>query len=211
MSKKLEAKQRRREAEEARAKEERRGKLRRNLLTIGVTLILSVIVIIGILSERKRVTGPAEAFGASMAEAGCGDVESPEELEAEHIDDGSVYEEYNSTPPTSGPHWQTPAAAGFFAETQPLSQVVHNLEHGQIVVYYQDLDDELSTQLEAYVGDSQGAILAHPAPEGVDGQMVMTAWTQLQTCDQISSAALDSFRKRFQGKAPEQLTPPFDG
>ena len=211
MSQRLDPNERRKLAEQARSKQARADALRRNALTIAVAAITVGLVLFVALQERDKTTPTVSAFGPSAANAGCGDVESPEELEAEHIADGSDYDDYNSMPPTSGPHWQTPATSSFFSDPQSLSQVVHNLEHGQIVLYYEGLDEEQTTQLEAYVTASQGSVLAQPAPDGVEGQLVMTAWTQLQSCESLSSAAIDSFRRRFQGKAPEQLTPPFDG
>lgn len=212
MSQKMDPNERRKLAEQARAKQARSDAVRRNAVTIAVAVITVGLVIFVALKERDEVAAPpSEPFGPSASEAGCGEVESPEELEAEHISDGSDFDDYNSMPPTSGPHWQTPAVASFYSDAQSLSQVLHNLEHGQIVIYYDGLDEERTTQLEAYVVDSQGSVLAQPAPEGTDGELVMTAWGQLQRCDILSSAAIDSFRRRFQGKGPEELTPPFDG
>ena len=42
----------------------------------------------------------------------------------------------NSSPPTSGPHWRHAADPGFYGTELPDEELVHNLEHGQIVVSY---------------------------------------------------------------------------
>ena len=33
----------------------------------------------------------------------------------------------------------------------------------------------------------------------------------LQTCEQVSQAVVDEFRRNFQGKSPEPVAPTFDG
>ena len=53
-----------------------------------------------------------------------------------HIQIGEQHEPYNSDPPTSGPHYAQPAQAGFYDEALPDEQLVHNLEHGYIVIWY---------------------------------------------------------------------------
>ena len=40
-------------------------------------------------------------------------------------------------PGTSGPHWTTPNNWGVYTQPQAESQLIHNLEHGGIVIWYQ--------------------------------------------------------------------------
>ena len=54
---------------------------------------------------------------------------------AEHLPTGQVVQ-YSTTPPTSGNHWATPARCGFYSDGLPDEQVVHNLEHSNIVISY---------------------------------------------------------------------------
>ena len=49
------------------------------------------------------------------------------ELARDHIPVGSARPAYNSNPPTSGPHYDTPAAWGFYDKELPDEQLVHNL------------------------------------------------------------------------------------
>ena len=42
---------------------------------------------------------------------------------------------WNSIPPTSGPHYFTPAVFGIYTELE-IARVVHNLEHGGIYILY---------------------------------------------------------------------------
>ena len=43
---------------------------------------------------------------------------------------------YSATPPTSGEHWEIWSKCGFYEEGLPDETIVHNLEHGNIVVSY---------------------------------------------------------------------------
>ena len=148
---------------------------------------------------------------ASVAPADCEPVETFENLGQDHLADGQSYDAYNSNPPTSGPHWPTPAEAGFYSESLPVEQLVHNLEHGQIVIYYNGLNEAELDALEEYTLEAEEAVVSVEAPEDFVTRITLTAWTKLQTCDGFSSEGVDAFRAQFQGVAPEQLTPPFGG
>ena len=58
-----------------------------------------------------------------------------------HIDFGTQSPiAYNSTPPTSGPHYGNLVAWGIYDEPQRYEHLVHNLEDGGVIVYYQCAD-----------------------------------------------------------------------
>ena len=212
MSKKLEQKQQRRLAEEKRAAEQRKAALKRNILTIGTAVVVAVIVVVAIVLQREEVA-PQGDVGVSAAQANCEDIETFEEQGAEHIEVGSAHEPYNSSPPTSGPHYEIPADTSFFAEQIPTEQLIHNLEHGQIVIWYQpDAPAETIEQLEAIVDQEPQATAAAPYTDiEAPHQFVMTGWGALQRCEQVSQEVVDDFRREYQGMGPEKLTPPFEG
>jgi hypothetical protein len=55
----------------------------------------------------------------------------------EHIDNvNSPHQVYNSDPPTSGPHTKEIAPWGIHTTPIPKEILVHNLEDGGIVIYY---------------------------------------------------------------------------
>lgn len=208
LSQQIDPKKQRREAAERREAEERKAARRGNLITTAVGVAIAALVVALVVSDRREKTVVASDFGAAAEEA-CEEAQEIEDQGAEHVDDGTIVDSYNSSPGTSGPHWQSPASAGFYPQPLEQSQLVHNLEHGQIVIYYSpDLDDESVDFLEAYTDAGQGAVIATPSTD-LNEPVVLAAWTRLQECSEASSAAIDSFRERFQGKAPEQITPPF--
>jgi len=214
MSKKLEQKQQRRAAEEARQAELKSVARRRNLITFGVIAVVVALVLVLVLGERDKATGPV---GVAAAEAGCTDIERPAVAEeANHVEEGTRVN-YETNPPTSGNHWQQPADARFYppesAGDPPPERAVHNLEHGQIVIWYDpDAPSDVIEDIEGYIDGQPGnqvlALLAVPLPGLEGGNLAAGAWGAFQTCDKVSEDVLDEFRATFQAKGPENVGVP---
>jgi hypothetical protein len=223
VSKKLQQKQARRLAEERRKEELRRAARRRNLLTIGIAVLVLVAIAALVVSERQAENAP---IGVSESEARCSDVSEFEATSREHIPEGSEHEPYNSSPPTNGPHYANPAQASFYSSPLPPEQLVHNLEHGQIVIWYApDAPDAVKEDIEQIVRDQPIATVASPYEGELDGTLALTAWLAaeeeggggnegtgvMQTCEQVSQSVVNEFRRNFQGRSPEPQTPRFTG
>jgi hypothetical protein len=213
VSKKLEQKQQRRLAEERRRSEQRKEAFRRNAVTIGVALLVVVLVVVAILAARDDVVVTGD-IGVPLAEAGCDDVVETESEGRDHLQtEGAPHAPYESDPPTSGPHYEIPADLGFYTEPLPPEQIVHNMEHGQIIIWYRpDLPSQTIDEIEELVNREAGATVAVPYENlANDEAVVFTAWTASQRCEELSEEALIEFRKDFQGQAPEPITPPYEG
>jgi hypothetical protein len=206
-SKKLEEKQQRRQAEERKAAEIRSAKRKRSLVTLGLALLVGALVVGLILSERKSTefTG-----GVVEAEAGCSDIEEFPLGEANHVDEGTDIQ-YASAPPTSGDHYAAPSSPAFFSAPVEEERLVHNLEHGQIVIWYSpEAGDEVINDIEGYVLETQDqGIVAAPYDALEDGTYAIGAWGAAQTCEKVSAEVIDAFRVQYQGKGPEQIAPPY--
>jgi hypothetical protein len=137
---------------------------------------------------------------------------------------------YPSTPPTSGPHEDGTVPAGVYDTPPPMGPLLHSLEHGAAVVWY-DPDapaDELDRIKAFYEQDpsdvpaGQDRVIVAPyeyeAAEGAgrlpDGTaMALVAWHRLRTCGEPSLEVALDFTSRFaappalgreyQGEAPE--------
>ena len=215
MSKKLEEKRDRRAAEERRRREQRRALRRRNLITTGIAVVVLAGVVGLIVNEQRSGSAPV---GVEEAQANCTEVDTFEVGARTHIDVGQSHEPYSSGPPTSGPHYATPAEPGFYPSPLEPEQVVHNLEHGQLVIWYRpnapaETIDQIETLIDNLPGLQGQALVAVPY-DGVDDSFthVLTAWGASQSCARVSQAVVDDFRERFQGRGPEQVgVPPFTG
>jgi hypothetical protein len=133
-----------------------------------------------------------------------------------HFDEGeSTNFDYNSNPPTSGPHKEIFNDA--FNSPTPLPKYVqvHLLEHGNVLLQYNcncpDIagalyqiayryDGQLipSNQLQPLPSDVQAAeeggqaVIVAPYP-GMKHKIALTAWTHLGTLDTIDQAKITSF------------------
>jgi hypothetical protein len=215
VSKKLQEKQRKRLADQARRAQQKQAARRSNLVTAGIALLVIAVVAALIINDRNASSTPIPD-GVAASEAGCGPVQEFDEVSREHIEVGAQHEDYNSSPPTSGPHYGLPADGGFYPSPLPAEQLVHNLEHGQIVIWYRPDASEATVEgLQALVeGTNQRArdsgtlepLLAAPYDD-IEGDFdyVVTAWRHSQSCLEYSRAAIDSFRGDFQGRGPEQV------
>lgn len=213
MSKKLEQKQQRRALEEARQADLRSARRRRNLITYGIIGLVVALVLVLILGEREQQAGPV---GVGTGAAGCGDVEEPADAGANHVDQGTPVS-YTSNPPTSGDHWPQPADARFYPPESvgepPAERAVHNLEHGQIVIWYNpsapgDVADDVRDYIAKQSGQQVIALLGVPYPQLEGGNLAMSAWGAFRTCDEVSEDVIDEFRANFQGRGPEQVGVP---
>lgn len=200
-SKKLLEKQQRRAAEEERRREQQKAARKRNLVTLGIAVVVLAVVIALVVKDRDG-GGSVPSVGAGKA--GCGDVETHDIEGQEHVD---VTPQYETNPPTSGNHLQTPASPGFFEEPVDPGAVVHNMEHGQIIFWYDpEAPQETIDAIEAVVDQEFDASLAVPWDDIESPYtFAMTAWGASQHCREVSQTVVDAFREEFQGKGPEVI------
>ena len=203
-SRKLQEKQQRRAAEEERRRIQQRAGRKRNLITALIALAVVAIVVVAVFWERGSDGGSGGNVGVGPKAAGCTAIEEHEEEGAEHVD---VEPQYATNPPTSGNHLATPSNPGFFEDPVRPGALVHNMEHGQIIFWYDpNAPDDVIEQIEQVVDQEFAATLAVPWDD-IDGSFnfVMTAWTASQSCVKVSQEVVDDFRERFQGRGPEQI------
>ena len=133
-----------------------------------------------------------------------------------HIPADSDPGQYNSDPPTSGLHYATEAQAGFYDEniyTFPAAYLVHNLEHGYVIFWYNcDLLDEsgcanLKEQIKTTMDDLGGTkLIAYPW-NSLDVPLVMTSWGRLQRFETFDAEQAKAFYRANLNKAPEPNAP----
>jgi hypothetical protein len=211
VSKKLEEKQQRRLAEERRKAEQKSAARKRNLITIGLAVLVGVLVVGLIITSKPG--GLSGDVGVAEEEADCGPIETHELLGRNHVDEGTPIQ-YNSNPPTSGDHYQNFADPGFSREPIQRERLVHNLEHGQIVFWYRSEAPQATIDnIEAVVDSGGIGLLGTPYDElEASAEFTMTAWGASQSCGDVSQEVVNAFRERFQGQGPEQVgIPTFEG
>lgn len=126
----------------------------------------------------------------------------------QHVQTGTQVE-YDTTPPTSGPHYNGVTEAGFYTESQPAGELVHALEHGAVVIYYDE--DALSAETEqslrdwasAHTGTWQSVIVVPNPYEGVESPYVLTAWRHSLRLTEYDVETVRAFIAEYLGRGPE--------
>lgn len=183
----------------------RKKQTRRNLLIgAGILAAVAVIAIVVIASGALNSPAPSPVAAAGSSAATCGNIQTFPEQGRDHIKPNQPHPAYSSNPPTSGSHWETPQDWGIYTNQQVQEQLVHNLEHGGIIIQYNDLSPaEIQTLTNIVQRDSHHMVLA-PYPGLASGTKVaFTAWTHLQTCSGVDENVIRAFVNAFRDKGPE--------
>lgn len=209
--------------------EEQRKKIKRQeRRTTVLTVVISSVIGIGLIGSavyfgsRDKRDVALRTVGFAAEAAGCDAPvveEIPKDAENEavkHTAQNGDRVEYPIAPPSSGRHNPTPLPVGakkFYSRTDnpPPERAVHNLEHGYIVVWYDNkVTDEQIQRLEDAAAAAEGKFLIVPwtrADFPKDKHVVLTSWAQKQSCTDVSGSVMQDFLDKFGGrnsKAPEK-------
>ena len=181
------------------------------ILAIGGVLLVGVIVVILVLvfgsggSPNDGVVQPDDGGGHVSDGASCRTDPAACQLTANP---------YSSLPATSGPHWQTPANWGVYTTPQNESQLIHNLEHGGIVIWYDPervdaegvatLADFVQGQVSTGISGRFKFILSPwGGPDPLPSPIVATAWRYLLELDTPDTSAINDFARAHYQESPE--------
>lgn len=175
----------------------------RTKLAAAVAVLVVVGVVIGVALTRGGSGGAGVA--KTLAATGCTFKTYPN-LGQRHVQSLTAKVDYNSFPPTSGPHYFQPAPWDFYEEAiDSQVRVVHNLEHGGIVVQWGSrVPSSTVEQLRSFWQDSPNAMLMAPLPR-LGNKIALTAWTHLAACTRFNENAFKAFRDAYRAKGPERF------
>jgi hypothetical protein len=125
-----------------------------------------------------------------------------------HFAQSETYDDYNSNPPTSGPH-TVAVAPGVYDVPVAKESAVHNMEHGQVVVWYNceggpqplaepacaGLRQDLAT-IVTDANDGGKRVLMTPYAE-MDRRIALTAWQFLDAFDEFDAQRVRTFTDTF--------------
>jgi hypothetical protein len=124
----------------------------------------------------------------------------------------TVAVQYATDPPTSGDHYPQPLPAGCYAGPQQAERLVHSLEHGNVVIYYNKalLDpvalDMVQGLCQRYKGSWDG-VLTVPRDEMAEA-LILTAWEHSLRLPAFDADRLSQFVDLFRGRGPERIARP---
>ena len=113
---------------------------------------------------------------------------------SEHLGIGQE-KRYDDPFPTSGDHAASGVTTGFYTRELPKVSLVHNLEHGNIVIYYETPGDEVIDALKEWTSLYRVAwdgVVATASP-GLGEVVVMTAWSKLLRLEQFELSTAAAF------------------
>ena len=181
------------------------------LLAIGGLLAAGAMVVVLVLllsSGTSATAGAAQANdGSTHTSDGSACRESPASC-------GVTGNPYSSLPGTSGPHWGNPGNWGVYTSPAAESQMIHNLEHGGIVIWYdpeqldaagvQTLTDYVDAQVASGVSGRFKFVLSPWASaEPLPAPVVVTAWRYLIELESADTDAIGEFARQRYGRSPE--------
>lgn len=191
----------------------------RNLPTGPIAIAVIVLVAVGLVAYVTLFAGGGNGGGdveglegEPLPEQGneslLTDVQTFPSQGTEHVDRATDVE-YNTMPPTSGPHYAQPASAGYYTETPPLGELVHSLEHGAVVIYYDPArtspaaNESLQKFSQAHTGTWRSVIVAPNPSEDPESAYVLTAWEHMLRMDSYDRRTVRAFLAEYLGRGPE--------
>lgn len=126
----------------------------------------------------------------------------------DHVEPGTRVD-YSTSPPTSGPHYADWTDAGYYEETPAAGNLVHSLEHGYVVIYYDPaaLTPEAEASLRAFARNHDGrfrSVVVAPNPnDDPESAYVLTAWRVMLRMDEYDPETVRAFIAEYLGRGPE--------
>jgi hypothetical protein len=187
--------------ETKRAERQRRQRLARIVLSLAGLIALAII---GYFAWNIFGPKPGQSFPLQPRT---------------HIQVSDPHEPYNSDPPTSGPH-AAPVQARFYDEAPADENLVHNLEHGYVILWYNctGLEDTQCQTLKKQIKDvmdraspvtifsSAKKLIAVPRST-MDAQIALTSWGRMQKLTTFDEVEINNFISKLRNQAPEPNVP----
>jgi hypothetical protein len=195
------------------------------LLAIGVLVVVLFVVLSGSKGGGDVTDNDVKKVTETMMAAGCTFKGSAATGSSRHMGDPNQDVTYKTFPPANGVQNATPAIWGNYRLPADPRQVLHNLEHGGMAVWYGpgiSLADRGS--LDAfYADDPNGVVITpladsyprvtYPKHEPLGSKIALSVWTAKKSgatvyvavCPHYDEKAFTAFRNAFRGKGPERV------
>jgi Protein of unknown function (DUF3105) len=174
-----------------------------------VAVALMAVVLVPACSSGSNHEAPrasSESTGPAVSTTDQ-DIESfPFDPGGDHVPLGTPIV-YPTDPPVSGPHYEEfVAEGGFYTYTVPPPYLVHSLEHGGVVIYYNDqvTPDQLS-HLRDLANQHLGRyaqVVVVPRSDATY-PIILTAWTHWLRLTSYDASRIDGFMTLFLDQGPE--------
>jgi hypothetical protein len=175
---------------------------------VGLGAVIAVILLVG----GGGKSGDS-SVAAAMQAAGC-TLKTAPASSRKHVSDQNAKIKYNTTPPSNGSHYFQPAIWDFYTQAANPVQVVHNQEHGGVILWWGSKVPQATVdKLRDFYNSSPNAMLGTPYPS-LGNKIAITAWTapsggmgegHVGTCPTFDEKGFTAFRDAYRGKGPERF------
>jgi uncharacterized protein DUF3105 len=237
VSHRREQKERLRRERELREQQARAAEQRKKMVGYGVAggvAIVAVAVLILLATGGDEAgSGPGNAGnvfpdGGSVPEqkifdvapaakaAGC-ELKSTKATDRTHTTSLDTRIKYSTNPPTSGKHFEIPAQDGIYGEAPQDEQLVHNMEHGRVIIWVKpSLPEKQRADIRAMVEDDSYQMVLVPR-SNMPYAVAATAWNadpapngtgRLLVCNKVNDKTFDAlaaFRDENRSQGPEPI------
>ena len=198
----------------------------RRIWGAGVVVALVLAAILTAVAARSHGVGVAE----TMTAAGC----TYRDVAPYPPNDGVNYHNdvpqlsttprWSTFPPSAGAHYRLWATWGFYRRPVKPAMVVHNEEHGGVIIWWgQRVPAATVDRLAAFYRQQPVGTLGTPI-DGLGANIALTAWTadpawkgepglaylhghygtgHIAVCTQFDERAFAAFRNAYRGKSPQ--------
>lgn len=171
-----------------------------NYWYVAVSAVIALLVIAGFVVGGINFTGNGGGGSSDSYVEGVGVQQEIMPTRLHVPEEQSV--DYNTTPPTSGNHWDWWARCGFYEDGLPDERIVHNLEHGNIVVSYNLPDGPELDRLKNFMDNFELApawAVTRYYDKIPEGTVALSVWGVLDTMQGVDEDRIETFFRTYYG------------
>ena len=164
---------------------------RKVIIGIGVA---TVLLLIGGLSLFSNSNQSSSLMGQNVPITG-----------RTHFPQGTPIH-YSTNPPAEGNHYPNPQPAGLYTTPPPDGNLVHSLEHGAVILWYNPKKLSLSqiNTLKGIFNKAPGDKDIMVSRTSMDVSVALTSWGRILKLQSIDEKTIDAFFSTNVDRGPEQ-------
>jgi hypothetical protein len=188
--------------------------------------IVALAAVLAVIFAGGSKGGSTKDVASAMSAAGCTFKTVATAIpkgKPVHVPSLTAKLRWNTFPPASGQHYPSPAVWGFYTKAVNPRMVVHNEEHGGVVLWWGEKAPPATiTRLNGFYSKDPESMFGTPIP-GLGSKVAITTWTgdsdryqrngyygegHVAVCPRYDAAtekAFTAFRDAYRGKGPEGI------
>jgi len=181
-----------------------RAPFSRPVIGAAAVVLVAALAVAGWLAFSSRSSALDTEGTAPADQTALSQVETFPCPSRDHVQPGTQVD-YATGPPVCGSHHDASVKPGFYTTEQVPEELVHSLEHGYVVIYYDQPEPTVLQALqdlaERFTGEWDGVVVA-PRP-GLGQAIILTAWGKMLRLDAFGKDVTMSFIDAYRGRGPE--------